>query len=310
MARRVALGTREVSFPSEELQQLRDSNHLLNNPEALRKELHEKGYLFIRGFHNREEVLQARLSILEYVNEKAEFKLLDPPTQGVLDERCGRGCIPFMEGKNNITHSPVVLRVLEGQRPRQFFRRFFDTEARTFDFKWLRGINRRQFTGAHVDNVYMGRGSKNLYTVWTPFGDTSVEMGTLAVCEGSNCLPSFRRLQDTYGELDMEREGVEGTGWFTEDPFEITTKFGGKWKTSDFQAGDVLIFTVRTVHMSTSNLTDNIRLSCDTRWQPADEEADPRFVGQIGVVAPKFGLFGKEQVKAQTIDDLKQSWGI
>ena len=42
-------------------------------------------------------MLQARLSILEYVNEKAEFKLLDPPTQGVLDERCGRGCIPFME---------------------------------------------------------------------------------------------------------------------------------------------------------------------------------------------------------------------
>ena len=35
------------------------------------------------------------------------------------------------------------------------------------------------------------------------------------------------------------------TGWFTEDPFEITQKFGGIWKTSDFQAGDVLIFTMR-----------------------------------------------------------------
>lgn len=310
MSRKVSLGSREVVFPSEDLQQLRDCNHLLNNPEALRKEIQEKGYLFIRGFHDRQEVLQARLSVLEYVNKEAEFKLVAPPTEGVLDERCGRGCIPFMEGKNEITHSPEVLRVLEGHRPRMFFERFLDSEVKTFDFKWLRGINRKQFTGAHVDNVYMGRGSRNLFTVWTPFGDTPVEMGTLAVCEGSNSLPSFRQLQETYGELDIEKENVEGTGWFTEDPFEITSKFGGKWKTSDFQAGDVLIFTMRTVHMSTSNLTDYVRISCDTRWQPADEAVDPRYVGDIEVVAPKYGLFGKEKEKVQKVEDLKQLWGI
>ncbi|XP_048766849.1 uncharacterized protein LOC125673933 [Ostrea edulis] len=310
MARKVVLGAQEIIFPSKELQQLQDSNHLLDNPEALRKEIQEKGFLFIRGFHDRQEVLQARLSVLEYVNQKAEFKLMSPPTQGILDERCGRGCIPFMEGKNDVTHCPSVLKILEGRRPRQFFQRFLGTEARTFDFKWLRGINRKQFTGAHVDNVYMGRGSKNLYTVWTPFGDTSVEMGTLAVCEGSNSLPSFRKLQATYGELDMEKENVEGTGWFTEDPFEITSKFGGTWKTSDFHAGDVLIFTMRTVHMSTSNLTDFIRISCDTRWQPANEEADPRYMGDIGAVAPKYGLFGKEREKVWTVEDLKVQWGI
>ena len=33
-------------------------------------------------------------------------------------------------------------------------------QVRTFDFKWLRGVHREAFTGAHVDNVYMGRGTK------------------------------------------------------------------------------------------------------------------------------------------------------
>ena len=37
---------------------------------------------------------------------------------------------------------------------------------------------------------------------------------------------------------------ITGTGWFTTDPWEITEKFGGQWKTSDFKAGDVLIFTM------------------------------------------------------------------
>lgn len=38
---------------------------------------------------------------------------------------------------------------------------------------------------------------------------------------------------------------VVGSGWFTTDPFEITDKFGGQWKTTDYRAGDVLIFGMK-----------------------------------------------------------------
>ena len=41
---KVILGTRELEFPSEELQQLTDSNHLLGDVISLRKELHTQGY--------------------------------------------------------------------------------------------------------------------------------------------------------------------------------------------------------------------------------------------------------------------------
>ena len=34
---------------------------------------------------------------------------------GVLRERCGLGCVPFMEGRNNVTHSPELLSVFEGK---------------------------------------------------------------------------------------------------------------------------------------------------------------------------------------------------
>ena len=32
--------------------------------------------------------------------------------------------------------------------------------------------------GVHVDNVYMGRGTPDLYTIWTPFGDIGPDLGT------------------------------------------------------------------------------------------------------------------------------------
>ena len=70
-----------------------------------------------------------------------------------------------------------------------------------------------------------------------------MEMGTVAVCEGSHRLATFDKFQATYGRLDTEaREGFQGTGWFT----EIARKFGGQWRSEDFQAGDILIFGMRS----------------------------------------------------------------
>ncbi len=50
------------------------------------------------------------------------------------------------------------------------------------------------FTGAHVDRVYMGRGTEELYTMWTPMDDVTVEMGTLLVNESSHRLPQYVKL--------------------------------------------------------------------------------------------------------------------
>jgi hypothetical protein len=70
-------------------------------------------------------------------------------------------------------------------------------QVRSFDYKWLRGVPREQYTGAHVDWVYMGHGTPQLLTCWVPVGDIPIEMGTLAVCEGSHRLASFEPLRST-----------------------------------------------------------------------------------------------------------------
>lgn len=100
---------------------------------------------------------------------------------------------------------------------------------------------------------------------------------------------------------------------FTTDPFELSEKLGGVWKTSDFKAGDVMIFTMRTVHMSTVNTTGLARVSCDTRWLPGTEKADPRYVGDgVKEERKKFGLRAddnSEDAKV-TIEQKKREWGF
>ena len=123
----------------------------------------------------------------------------------------------------------------------------------------------------------MGRGSQRLLTCWTPLGDIPMDQGTLCVCAGSNHLPGFAKVRGTYGQMDVDRDRVDG--WFTSDPLEVLEKFGGAWKTADMRAGDVVIITMFTLHGSTNNTTDRWRLSCDTRFQPAADPADERWVG-------------------------------
>ena len=49
--------------------------------------------------------------------------------------------------------------------------------------------------------VYMGRGTQNLYTLWTPLGDVPpYHKGPLAILQGSH---HIQRLKDTYGRMDV-----------------------------------------------------------------------------------------------------------
>jgi len=316
----VYLGDRHYNFPSDSLSQLEDHTEFYHaeNWEMLRQSMKKNGYLRIRNLHSRDEVLQARLAVLGHINESGADKLdtQHPMEDGILDSRCGRGCIPFMEGVNDITNHPEIKAVLEGARPRRFFEKFLGEEVATFEYKWLRGIHKDAFTGAHVDNVYMARGTCELYTMWTPIGDVTVDMGTLAIVEASHKDNKFKKLQETYGNCDIEKENIVGSGWFTEDPLEVQEKFSCKWKTANFEAGDVLIFTNRTLHMSTKNITNKVRISCDTRWQKKQEPMDPRFQNnkahsvQFGLWADDDQSSNEKQEQKRTIDDMKVIWGL
>jgi ectoine hydroxylase-related dioxygenase (phytanoyl-CoA dioxygenase family) len=58
--------------------------------------------------------------------------------------------------------------------------------------------------------------------------------------------------------------------------------------------GDVLVFTMRTVHAGTDNGTNLLRLSTDTRYQRADEPVDERWMrGEHGEEPVRHGLEAK-----------------
>ena len=70
-------------------------------------------------------------------------------------------------------------------------------------------------------------------------------------------------------------------------------KLGGRWLTTDYQLGDVLVFSMYTMHASLDNQTNQFRLSSDTRYQLASEPVDERWIGETPIghgVASKRGM--------------------
>ena len=293
----------EVEYPGQKLGELRDSNDLLGDVAATRKRIEQDGYLLFRNFIDRETVLSAREAIVRHLDDKKALVKGSPLLEAVMP-RTGKEV--RMTGQSEITHHPSSLAVFENGRLFDFFKNYFGEEAVTYDYKWLRAVGNENFTGCHYDVVYMGRGSRNVHTVWIPLGEIPVSQGTLAICEGSHNLESFARLRNTYGGIDVDRDMISD-GWFSSDPYEITEKFGGRWLTTNFNPGDILIFGLYTLHASTTNLTDKFRISCDIRFQPKGEKMDERWEGRnpSGHYA-----WGKDERKEKPISELRKEWGI
>ena len=99
-------------------------------------------------------------------------------------------------------------------------------------------------------------------------------------CENGPNADAVRR-----GDMKWEhwREGTEWNGEITDDPHALAWDWNTRWLTADFRMGDVLIFTLRTVHAGTDNEIEPLRLSTDTRYQPADQPIDERWIGEAPI---------------------------
>lgn len=291
---KILMGHREMEMQGPYMTELKESGDLRNDPAALRQRFDEDGYLFIRNFHDTDKVMAARRSLLRKMEEKGRLRAGTDLMEGLIGS----------ENKGTMFHGlnqdmPELLELVNSGKVMGFFDEFFGGPSLTYDYKWARGVGRGEFSGAHYDIVYMGRGTKQLCTTWTPLGDISYDMGGLAICLGSQ---HFRKLKETYGEMDVDRDKV--TGWFSDDPIEIIEKFGGQWATAEFKAGDALIFGMFTMHASLTNTTDRYRLSVDTRYQLASEPYDERWYGK--------NLGHSDVHKGETVPmkEARAKWGV
>jgi hypothetical protein len=265
--------------------ELRRSEDAIDDPVELTRRLTEDGYLFLPGYLDRDEVLAARHDLLARLDQLRRIAPGTDPDDGRAVSEFGSSLLP------ELAHESQPLKdLLYSGRMVNLFQRIFGEPIRHFDFTWFRAYPPGPATALHMDSVFMNRGTLDLLTAWTPLGDIERRLGGLAVLEQSHKLEELKndygsRDVDTYcsnherAENDAIHDGLLWDGSLADNPAELREALGGRWLTTDFRAGDLLTFTIFTVHCGLDNNADRLRLSCDSRYQPASQPADPRWIG-------------------------------
>ncbi len=108
----------------------------------------------------------------------------------------------------------------------------------------------------HSDFYFFGGKITSMLTCWVALGDYTVDDGTLVVCERSHKLPGLDKPLSEESKQELP------------ESFLSSPPTARLWRTADFQAGDAVVFDIRLVHASSTNLSDQFRISTDTRWLP------------------------------------------
>jgi hypothetical protein len=261
--------------------ELRPSMDIIDDAPALRARMAEDGYLYLPGYLNRDAVLEGRRAVLERI-AVADALHPDYPVEEAIphpDVKMQRESLDDVVRDNE-----AVLKVLYSGPMMEFYTRFLGGDVRHFDYTWFRILRPGPSTAPHMDIVYMGRGTHNLYTAWTPFGDIPLEMGGLAILEKSHL---HQRINENYGKKDVDTfcanrdngHAIGNGGSLSRDPVKLRRNLGGRWLSANFRAGDLLTFTMNTVHCGLDNRSNQYRLSSDSRYQLVGEPADERWIG-------------------------------
>lgn len=249
-----------------------DATPLLEDAEALRAKADQDGYLYFKGLLGCDRVMELRRQILSLLDEQGYLDRTRPLIEGIADQEAvdrlseedanwnGVGVpidvyrkIQQLELFHDLAQDPMLIRLYEtlfGGRvlahPRNIGRIMLPHR-------------KLHVTPPHQDFLHI-QGAQTTWTSWVPLGDVPHALGGLSILEGSH----------NAGLLGVTHN--PGAGGLE----SILCGMGYEWANGDYEAGDFITFHSLTVHKALPNrMADRIRLSCDYRYQPADQPIEP-----------------------------------
>lgn len=263
MSRGVELDTSEEVFGF--LNEFTDDP--IENIDAAKAAYEKDGYLYVKGFWNRQDVMACREEIADAL---VKLNLLDPQQppmaaflhpdnlQGIGDSSKGSATI---DGVAN--ESQLIKAHLYSGKTIAFYEAFLGHEVNHFDNVWLRAMAPGFGTVPHSDRVFMGGGTDNVMVCWHPYGDIDIRTGGLIVLDSTAPGTENEKKRELYWSSDVdeycsnepfpEHVDLEATsdnkvwnGALSDDPANLQAELGGRWLTSpNFEMGDLLTISLK-----------------------------------------------------------------
>lgn len=262
---------------------MRSSNDLIGDAGALRERMDEDSYLYFERLIDPAKVMALRLRILEALAEKGWVEGGPFTMQGITKIRPlhedqeeffeGYHAVQRIEELHALAHDDDLMSVMQQVVGETAFPHPLKIARLGFPAHY------EVSTPPHQDYPN-NQGTPSLTASWIPVGDCPRDLGALAVLRGSH----------RYGVLPLAPHPAAGNRQAVV-PDEMLREL--RWVTTDFAAGDVLLFGSHTVHAALHNASEfNLRVSVDFRYQREGEALTEL------VLHPHFGRLTWDEIYA------------
>jgi ectoine hydroxylase-related dioxygenase (phytanoyl-CoA dioxygenase family) len=233
--------------------------------EHLRAIYRQQGYLWLKGFFERDVVQRFRDFFFATIAERSPRAFFEIITSREYQDFCTMPRLwhfyeEFLQGQPYLHKRKLLRFTLPGED---------------------------HCTGGHYDLIYLRSGTDRLCTSWIPLGDTPVEMGGLIYLEHSDAAGRQLEAEFRVQNADLPPEerisaynrNMRANGWISTDLAEMAERFNTRWLVADYEAGDMVIHSPYMIHAATLNKDPLLRtrLSTDIRFQRANDEIDRRW---------------------------------
>jgi ectoine hydroxylase-related dioxygenase (phytanoyl-CoA dioxygenase family) len=247
----------------EELTEFVQTTHTDSGSGAARNHLIRDGYLFIRDFLPEGEVADVESCIREAVAATPGWIAEDSDLSGW---KAGPSAADNLDGEpdfiamyrriqsiqkfHEFAHHPRILSIVGRLLQDEVF-------AHSNHVARVVGPSPKITSTKNHQDWRPIQGAADTLTVWIPLANIPVVSGGLRILEGSHRL----------GVLPIE-DASHPAGPLI--PVDDNDK---QWRTASYRRGDVLIFHSFTVHGGLPNKTDELRRSCEFRYQRVSDPA-------------------------------------
>jgi ectoine hydroxylase-related dioxygenase (phytanoyl-CoA dioxygenase family) len=257
--------------------------------EKLREQFRAQGYLWLKNFFTRAEILAVRSRYFASLREAGLIVANSDPADGLYSghkDNSGTARKLIMEFVRTAAYESFCF------HPKlwQFYEAFLGGAVYLHKRKIVRHVVPGELntsTGAHYDLTYLRGGTDTVCTSWIPLGDIPVQMGGLIYLEGSDRRGRALEAELTEQGKDLSlaerisayNKNMTASGWISKDLPALADKFDTRWLWANYEAADMVVHSAYMIHASTDNVTDTgrIRLSTDIRYQRIRDEIDARW---------------------------------
>ena len=280
----VQIQQREI--PADRFGRLMEYEGRVDSTNDAQRFLQEHGYLLLRQALDAEKVMAARAEVLSRLHDVGE--IAEPVIEGRVTWQSRRPD-PTEDGGefwNSVNHGAALREVTHGSLTHCLAATALGETARAHDLMYLRPMAPGGVTPLHYDYPFFAGDSARIHTVWIPLGDIPLCDGPLVIVENSF---NFHDLLGPLRAIDFQTNRsnavVQAAAYGTPSalhPIDLAQQRSVRLLSTDFAAGDAIVFSGFTLHGSLDNNSpqEHVRLSCDVRYQPAaDPQTDARYFG-------------------------------